>query len=130
VHGEAGSPAGTHREEIAAPERCSSRGWSVLLGSLLAASCPGGSGGAHPGTTAFQLVESSLPEGAVWPINREFVLRFGEPVDFTMVSANTIQIRSSSDVPAIGVFRLRGPSSRSSSTWTPQVAGSPPAPSR
>ncbi len=52
----------------------------------------------------------SLRDGSVWQINREIVFSFSEPVDFTSVSANTINIRSASDVPAIGVFRLRDPS--------------------
>jgi hypothetical protein len=51
----------------------------------------------------------SIQDGAVWHINREIVLQFSEPIDFSSVSANTINIRSASDVPAIGVFRLRDP---------------------
>src|SRR5688572_25648025 len=76
---------------------------------LAAAGCSGGGGGSNPGTTSFQLDALSLPDGAVWPINREIVFRFREPVDFATVSSNTIQIRSAADAPAIGVFRLRDP---------------------
>src|SRR5262245_37652549 len=80
----------------------------LFLAVHAAAACSGGGGGGSTaGTTTFQLVDSSLGEGSVWPINQEMVFSFSEPVDFTTVSSNTIQIRSSLDVPATGVFRLR-----------------------
>jgi hypothetical protein len=69
----------------------------------------GGSSGAGAGTTSFQVTSLSVPDGSVWQINREIVLSFTEPVDFTTVSANTINIRSLSDVPATGTFSLRDP---------------------
>jgi hypothetical protein len=50
-----------------------------------------------------------VTNGSVWQINREIVLSFTEPVDFSTVSANTINLRSLSDVPATGVFQLRDP---------------------
>ena len=78
------------------------------LALLAGASCSGGGGG-HGNTTSFEVEELTLQDGAVWPINREIVFRFSDEVDFATVSANTIQLRSTSDVPAIGVFRLRDP---------------------
>jgi hypothetical protein len=80
-----------------------------LLACLAAASCSGGGGGGSAGTTSFQVSNLSVPDGSVWQINREIVFTFTEPVDFTTVSANTINIRSIADVPATGVFRLRDP---------------------
>jgi hypothetical protein len=71
------------------------------------AACSGGGGGGTAGTTGFLLEELSVPDGAVWQINREIVFRFNEAIDFHSVSSNTIQIRSSLAVPAVGVFRLR-----------------------
>src|SRR5262245_25174751 len=78
-----------------------------FLALLGAAGCGGGGGGggANPGTTSFQVSDLSIQDGAVWQINREIVLTFSEPVDFSTVSSNTINIRSTADVPAIGVFR-------------------------
>ena len=70
--------------------------------------CSGGGGGGG-GSTSFQVDGLSLTEGAVWQINREIVLTFTEPVDFTTVSSNTINIRSDADVPATGTFSLRDP---------------------
>jgi hypothetical protein len=76
--------------------------------ALVGVSCSGGGGGG--GTGGFLLTDVSIREGAVWQINREIVFRFSEPIDFSTVSANTINIRSASDVPALGDFRLRDPS--------------------
>lgn len=93
-------------------ERLTLRNGIAFLALAAAASCSGGGGGgggSNAGTTSFQLTNLSVQEGSVWHINREIVLQFSEPVDFTTVSANTINIRSESDVPAIGVFRLRNP---------------------
>ena len=73
----------------------------------LVSGCGGGGGGASAGTTSFQLASSSVRDGAIWEINREIVLTFTEEIDFGTVSANTINLRSSDDVPATGVFRLR-----------------------
>jgi len=57
--------------------------------------------------TNLELVDISLPEGAVWQINREIEFTFSEPIDFTTVSSNTISIQTSNQVPATGVFRQR-----------------------
>jgi hypothetical protein len=80
---------------------------AALLALLSVAACGGGGGGSNAGTTSFQLLSSSVRDGAVWEINREIVLAFSEEVDFGTVSANTINIRSSDDAPATGVFKLR-----------------------
>ena len=77
-----------------------------LLLSLSA--CSGGGGGGNAGTTSMQVSDISVRNGSVWEINKEIVLTFTEPVDVGTVSANTINIRSTSDVPATGVFKLRG----------------------
>jgi len=83
----------------------------AFLAVLAGASCSGGGGGGGSiaGTTSFQVNALSVQDGAIWQINREIVLTFSEPVDFSSVSSNTINIRSSSDVPAIGVFRPGAP---------------------
>ena len=80
-----------------------------LCALLLAGSCSGGGGGGSAGTTSFQVENLTLQDGSVWQINREIVLTFTEPVDFTTVSSNTINIRSDADVPATGTFSLRDP---------------------
>ncbi len=83
----------------------------VLL--LVGTSCGGGGGGsgggAGAGTTSFQVAALSVADGAIWQINREIVLSFTEPVDFSTVSSNTINMRSLADVPATGTFSLRDP---------------------
>jgi hypothetical protein len=84
----------------------------ACLALLALAGCSGGGGGGGGGggsPTTFQLNDASVQDGAVWQINREIVLTFSEAVDFSTVSANTINIRSTSDVPAIGVFRPGSP---------------------
>ncbi len=91
-------------------ERPTLRTGLAFLALAAGASCSGGGGGgggATPGTTSFQMSNLSIQDGSVWQINREIVFQFSEPVDFSTVSSNTINIRSASDVPAIGVFRLR-----------------------
>ncbi len=82
----------------------------AFLALLAAAGCSGGGGGgSNPGTTSFQVDSLSVQDGAVWQNNREIVFLFSEPIDFSTVSANTINIRSSADEPAIGVFRPGSP---------------------
>ena len=74
--------------------------------ALLLHACSSGGGSPAPGST-FELSAISLPENAVWEINREIVLSFNEPLDFSSVSANTIQLHSVEGLPATGVFLLR-----------------------
>jgi hypothetical protein len=76
---------------------------AVMVSGASCIESGGGGGGEH----GFRLVALSVPEGAVWPINREIAFTFSQPVDFASVSANTLNIRSHDDVPAVGVFRLR-----------------------
>ncbi|NOT30205.1 MAG: hypothetical protein HOP15_07140 [Planctomycetes bacterium] len=57
----------------------------------------------------FELLSISVPEGAVWQINREIVFLFSEAVDFSSVGLNTISIQSSGGMPATGSFFLRHP---------------------
>jgi hypothetical protein len=57
----------------------------------------------------FRLVSISISEGAIWQLNREIVFGFNEPLDFSSVSLNTIQIVSVTGVPATGSFFLRQP---------------------
>ena len=57
----------------------------------------------------FELLSISVPDGAVWQINREIVFPFTEAVDFSSVSLNTINIQSSDGMPATGSFFLRQP---------------------
>jgi hypothetical protein len=76
-----------------------------ILGALLAGCSSGGGGG---GTQAFQLIDISLPDGAVWQVNREIAFTFNSPVDFSTVSLNTISIVSTGGAPATGEFALRG----------------------
>jgi hypothetical protein len=90
-------------------ELLAARAVECFLPLVLLSGCSGGGGGTTAGTTSFQLVETTLTEGSLWPLNQEMVFIFSEPVDFSTVSANTIQIRSTSGVPATGVFRLRDP---------------------
>ena len=58
----------------------------------------------------FELLSISVPEGAIWKINREIVFLFSEAIDFSSVSLNTIQIHSSGGAPASGSFYRRHPS--------------------
>src|SRR5688572_9328922 len=82
---------------------------AIAFFALLAipACSSGGGGGSGSSATSFQMEDTNLGEGAVWPINQEMVFVFTEPLDFTTVSANTVQVRSALDVPATGVFHLR-----------------------
>jgi len=79
----------------------------TLLGGV---GCSGGGGGGEgPTSEDFEVDAFSVPEGAVWPINREIVIGFSDAIDFATVSANTIRIRSADGVPATGEFSLRDP---------------------
>src|SRR5262245_59728089 len=82
--------------------------WAASAAAM-AASCGGGGGGGTAGTTSFQVQNLSVQNGSVWQINREIVITFSEPIDFSTVSANTINIRTLADVPATGAFHLLDP---------------------
>ncbi len=78
---------------------------SLFLAGL-AAACSGSSGGSA-GAIGFQLTRISLPNGAVWQINREIEFTFNEPIDFSTVNLNTINIQSQNGAPATGTFSFR-----------------------
>ncbi len=83
---------------------------SACLASLLAVACSGGgAGGTSPAASSFQVASLSVANGSVWQINREIVVGFTRPVDFSTVSSNTIHLRTLADVPATGTFSLRDP---------------------
>ena len=76
----------------------------VLAGLTAACSSNGGSGSDFSG---FELTRVSLPPNAVWEVNREIAFTFSEPVDFSSVSLNTINIQTSpGGAPATGSFRF------------------------
>ena len=58
---------------------------------------------------AFEVVSISVPDGAVWEVNRPIEVVFKEAVDFGSVSLNTIRIEQPSGQPAIGEFFLDAP---------------------
>lgn len=80
-----------------------------LFGLVVASGCGGGGGGGGGlnDSSSFQVSNLSVQDGAIWPVNREIVFAFNEPIDFTTVSSNTINIRSTNNVPATGVFSIR-----------------------
>lgn len=80
---------------------------AALAALLVPASC--GGGGSSSGSVlgnGFQLVDMSIPAGAIWQINRPIDFSFSLPVDFSTVSLNTIAIRDLSGMPASGAFTL------------------------
>src|SRR5262245_47572472 len=78
---------------------------SATLLSLLLAACAGGGGGG--GSSGFELTSLNLGNGAIWQINRRIEFTFSQDVDFSTVSLNTINIRTSSGTPATGSFFLK-----------------------
>ena len=71
---------------------------SLLLAlGLFTAACSSGGGGSNG--VGFQLTGISLLEGDVWKINQEIVFTFSEPVDFSSVSLNTINIQTTTGFP-------------------------------
>ena len=70
----------------------------TLLGFLSA--CGGGGGS----SSTFAVQSVSVPNNAVWPINRPIEIVFSEPIDFSTVSLSTISIRTLDGVPAVGSF--------------------------
>ena len=80
---------------------------ALLCAVLFAAACGGGGGGGGSGgqgVQVFELDTLTVPDRAVWQVNREIRFTFTQPVDFATVSLNTIRIRSTGGVPAIGTF--------------------------
>jgi hypothetical protein len=75
-----------------------------LLGCL-ALACGGGGGGG--GSSTFE-VTISIQENQEVRLNQEIVFTFSAPVDFSTVSQNTINIRSTTGIPATGTYSKRG----------------------
>ncbi len=81
-----------------------------ILGALLAGalvSCSSGSGISTGGGIGFQLLRISVLEGAIWEVNREIEFTFSDDVDFSTVSNNTINIKTTTGEPATGSFFMR-----------------------
>ncbi|HTF88560.1 MAG TPA: Ig-like domain-containing protein [Planctomycetota bacterium] len=72
----------------------------------LVSSCGGGGGGSGGGGGDFQVNNLNLQANSIWPINRAITIEFSQPVDFSTVNPNSINIRQLSGTPAIGEFRL------------------------
>lgn len=79
---------------------------SLALVPVLAACSSGGGGSTAP--TDFALESVNVQEGALWPINREILLTFSQPIDLASVTPNTVRIRTSGGRPGIGTFQVRG----------------------
>ncbi len=79
---------------------------AATTAALAVAACSGGGsdGGSVGGVTGFQLSSISVPEGAVWEINRPIEFRFNADVDFDSVNLNTIEILTPTGLPANGEF--------------------------
>lgn len=91
-------------------------GAGVLFAAAVLPGCSGGGGDSDgslgPGNgvpvSGFQL-NISLPNNAVWEINRPIDFEFSFPVDFSTVSFNSIRITDLNGVPASGEFELLEP---------------------
>lgn len=84
----------------------------ALLSTLLAAAC--GSGDNHSslgpglGLGGFQLTLITVPANeANWQINRPIEFHFNEPVDFSTINLNSLQIRELDGTPATGEFSTK-----------------------
>ncbi|MEM8713404.1 MAG: Ig-like domain-containing protein, partial [Planctomycetota bacterium] len=65
---------------------------------------------ARPGTpAAFTVVDVSLDEGGTQPVTKPILIQFSGDVDFSSVSATTIQITDDEGAPALGSFSLASP---------------------
>jgi len=80
--------------------KLSRRTGALLALAGLFSACGGGGGG---GST-FAVESFSVPNDAVWAINRPIEIVFSEPIDFATVNLTTISIRTLDGVPAIGAF--------------------------
>jgi hypothetical protein len=74
--------------------------------AVLVAGCSGGGGGGSLAST-FQLTSISVATGSVWEINREIEFSFNQPVNFSTVNLNTINVRAASGAPATGSFAFK-----------------------
>jgi len=79
--------------------RCSKPGF--LLAALLLTACSTGGGG-----DGFKITSINLPKNAVWQLNRPIKIAFSQPIDFSTVNLNTINIRRVGGAPSAGEFFL------------------------
>ena len=87
---------------------------TLVLGAACAVAlsltaCSSGGGSSSGQVKGFELSSISVPQGAIWEINRPIVFEFSEDVDFSSVSLNSITIRDSTGAPANGEFILEDP---------------------
>lgn len=75
---------------------------SLATAALGLHACGGGGGG---GT--LELTSISVPNNAIWEINRPIEMTFSLPVDMTTVNSNSISIRTLSGEPALGDYFLK-----------------------
>ena len=79
----------------------------ALFTGLLLAGCSGGGSSGASASGEFQLTSISVPQGAVWQVNRAIEFLFSQPVTFGSVGPNTINIQTTDGRPANGVFSLK-----------------------
>ena len=72
---------------------------------LLAFGCGGSGGGGSSGGT-FRVTNVNLGNNSVWYINRPITIEFNQPINFSTVGLNSINIRKLTGAPAIGEFSL------------------------
>jgi hypothetical protein len=78
---------------------------TLLLGLALSGCSGGGSSGSGSGS-GFQVETISVQSGSIWQINRPIEIRFNQPVDFSTVNLNTIQVFRVGGGTAAGEFRV------------------------
>lgn len=87
----------------------------VPFGALIAAgaatvfaSCSGGgSSSSSSSSSAFEVSNVSVQNGSTWQINRAIEVTFTQPVDFSTVNLNTINIAKLGSGPATGEFSFK-----------------------
>jgi len=72
---------------------------------LLFAACTSGGGGGG----GFRITSINMPKNAVWQLNRPIKITFSEPIDFSSVNLNTINVRRVGGAPSAGEFFLESP---------------------
>ena len=80
---------------------------SAIAALSIFSACGGGSSSSgEPFGSGFELFSMSVPEDAIWQVNRPIEFKFSRDVDFSTVSLNTIAIRDLNGLPASGAFTL------------------------
>jgi hypothetical protein len=77
-----------------------------LAVGLFLAACSSGGG---DGGSSFAIESINVPANGTWQINRPIKIAFTEPVDFSSVSLNTINIRAVNGGPSAGEFFMESP---------------------